>query len=151
MKCIVILLLCCLPMAALAQTKRHRRAEEILQMEDRWRESQHRNDKTAFDQILSPDLTFIGTSGSFRNKDDFISSRNDSWIPRAESYTYSEIAVRFYGGSAVVTGREATTGMGVAFQGRFIHVWAKSKREVAIGGYTKNGDHALVAQRRPTT
>ncbi|HJP95803.1 MAG TPA: nuclear transport factor 2 family protein [Candidatus Saccharimonadales bacterium] len=127
MKRIIMLLLCCLPIGALAQTKSHRRAEEILQMEDRWREAQHRNDKTAFDQILSPDLTFIGTSGSFRNKDDFINSRNDSWIPRAESYTYSEITVRFYGGSAIVTGREATTGKGVAFQARFTHVWAKSK------------------------
>src|SRR4030095_16832668 len=130
-----MLLLCFLPISALAQTKSHRRAEEILQMEDRWREAQHRNDKTAFDELLSPDLTFVGTSGSFRNKEHFIGSRTDSWIPRAETYTYSEMTVRFYGSSAIVTGREATTGKGVEFQARFTHVWARNKgkwRLVAI-------------------
>ena len=123
-KTIILLVLCCLPIGGFAQTAGPRRAE-ILRLEDRWREAQHRNDKTAFDQLLSPDLTFIGTSGSFRSKTDFIASRNNSLIPSANTYTYSEISVRFYGGTAVVTGREETTGTGVTFQGRFTHVWAK--------------------------
>ena len=120
----ILLVLCCLPAGGFAQTAGPRRTE-ILRLEDRWREAQHRNDKAAFDQLLSPDLTFIGTSGSFRNKNGFIASRNSSGIPRANTYTYSEISVRFYGGTAIVTGREATTGTGVTFQGRFTHVWAK--------------------------
>jgi ketosteroid isomerase-like protein len=97
--------------------------------------SQHQNDKDAYDQLLSADLTFIGTSGSFRDKTGFIASRKDSWIPRSETYTYSEMTVRFYGSAAIVTRREATTGTGVAFQGRFTHVWAKRQgrwRLVAI-------------------
>ena len=109
--------------------------KEILRLEDRWREAQHQNDKDAYDQLLSADLTFIGTSGSFRHKTSFIASRKDSWIPRSETYTYSEMTVRFYGSAAIVTGREATTGTGVAFQGRFTHVWAKRQgrwRLVAI-------------------
>jgi len=124
MKTTILLVLCCLPIGGFAQTVSPRRAE-ILRLEDRWREAQHRNDKAAFDQLLSADLTFIGTSGSSRSKTDFIASRKDSWIPRANTYTYSEISVRFYGGTAIVTGREATTGTGVTFQGRFTHVWAK--------------------------
>jgi uncharacterized protein (TIGR02246 family) len=123
-KTIILLVLCCLPARGFAQVASPRRAE-ILRLEDLWREAQHRNDKAAFNQLLSPDLTFIGTSGSFRNKTDFIASRTDSWIPRADTYTYSEISVRFYGGTAIVTGREATTSTGVTFQGRFTHVWAK--------------------------
>ena len=123
-RAVITFLLCCSPAGVIAQTTAQAR-KEILRLEDRWREAQHQNDKTTYDQLLSADLTFIGTSGSFRDKTSFIASRNDSWIPRSETYTYSEMTVRFYGNAAVVTGREATTGAGVAFQGRFTHVWAK--------------------------
>ena len=107
----------------------------ILALEDKWRVAQHRNDIEAFMAILSPDLTFIGSSGSLRDRSDFIASRSASWIPRAASYEYSDLRVRVFGRVAVVTGREATTGDGVAFQGRFTHVWAEQSgvwRLVAI-------------------
>lgn len=133
-RAVIIFLLCCSPVAVMAQNTIQAR-KEILRLEDRWREAQHQNDKDAYDQLLSADLTFIGTSGSFRDKTGFIASRKDSWIPRSETYTYSEMTVRFYGSAAIVTGREATTGTGVAFQGRFTHVWAKRQgrwRLVAI-------------------
>ena len=108
---------------------------KILALEDKWRAAQHRNDVEAFMALLSPDLTFIGTSGSLRDRSDFIASRAASWIPRAATYEYSELRVRVFGSVAVVTGREATTGKGVAFQGRFTHVWAEQSgvwRLVAI-------------------
>ena len=125
-RAVIAFLICCSPAGVIAQT-RAQPGKEILRLEDRWREAQQRNDEAAYDQLLSSDLTFIGTSGSFRNKTGFIASRKDSWIPRAETYTYSELTVRFYGGTAIVTGREATTGAGVTFQGRFTHVWARRK------------------------
>ena len=133
-RAVVIFLFCCSPVGVMAQNTIQAR-KEILRLEDRWREAQHQNDKDAYDQLLSADLTFIGTSGSFRDKTSFIASRKDSWIPRSDTYTYSEMTVRFYGSAAIVTGREATTGTGVAFQGRFTHVWAKRQgrwRLVAI-------------------
>ena len=133
-RAVIIFLLCCSPVGVMAQNTIQAR-KEILRVEDRWREAQHQNDKDAYDQLLSVDLTFIGTSGSFRDKTSFIASRKDSWIPRSETYTYSEMTVRFYGSAAIVTGHEATTGTGVAFQGRFTHVWAKRQgrwRLVAI-------------------
>jgi len=133
-RAVIIFLLCCSPIGVMAQNTIQAR-KEILRLEDRWREAQHQNDKDAYDQLLSADLTFIGTSGSFRDKTSFIASRKDSWIPRSDTYTYSEMTVRFYGSAAIVTGREATTGTGVAFQGRFTHVWAKRQgrwRLVAI-------------------
>ena len=98
---------------------------KILVLEDQWRAAQHKNDVAAFMALLSPDLTFIGTSGSLRDRADFIASRAASSIPRATTYQYSELRVRVFGSVAVVTGREATTGAGVAFQGRFTHVWAE--------------------------
>ena len=133
-RAVITFLLCCSPVGVMAQNTIQAR-KEILRLEDRWREAQHQNDKDAYDQLLSADLTFIGTSGSFRDKTSFIASRKDSWIPRSDTYTYSEMTVRFYGSAAIVTGREATTGTGVAFQGRFTHVWAKRQgrwRLVAI-------------------
>ena len=103
----------------------HQVESKILVLEDRWRVAQHKNDVDAFLTLLSPDLTFIGTSGSLRDRSDYIASRVASWIPRAATYEYSELRVRVFGSVAVVTGREVTTGTGVAFQGRFTHVWAE--------------------------
>jgi uncharacterized protein (TIGR02246 family) len=97
----------------------------ILALEDRWRVAQHKNDAEAFLTLLSPDVTFIGTSGSLRDRRGFISSRTSSSIPRAATYEYSELRVRVFGQVAVVTGREKTTGARVGFQGRFTHVWAE--------------------------
>jgi len=108
---------------------------QILALEEKWRVAQHRNDAAAFQELLSPDLTFIGTSGSLRNRSDFIASRSSSVLPRARTYEYSELRVRAFGPVAIVTGREATTGPGVAFAGRFTHVWAEDSgrwRLVAI-------------------
>src|SRR5262249_37373732 len=88
----------------------------ILALEDKWRVAQHRNDVAAFLALLSPDLTFIGTSGSLRNRSDYIASRDSSWIPRATTYEYSELRVRVFGPVAVVIGREATTGRELRFK-----------------------------------
>ena len=118
------LLLCCAQAAG--HTASDRRGRQILRLEEEWRAAQRRNDRGAFGRLLSAaDVTFIGTSGSFRDKAGFIASRGGSWIPHAEAYTYTEVLVRFYGGAAVVTGVEATTGEGVTARGRFTHVWAK--------------------------
>jgi len=127
-----LLVLCaCLSPAAIATAAPEASQLEstILALEDKWRVAQHSNDVAAFLALLSPDLTFIGTSGSLRDRPDYIASRGSSVLPRAETYEYSELRVRVFGPVAVVTGREATTGPGVAFQGRFTHVWARDSGE----------------------
>ena len=98
----------------------------ILTLEERWRAAQHANDTLTFTALLAPDLTFIGTSGSLRDRADFIHSRAGSSMPRAATYAVDELRVRLYDSVAVVTGREATTGDSVSFTGRFTHVWARS-------------------------
>jgi len=110
---------------------------EILRLEDQWRLAQKANDAKAFMTLLAPDLTFIGTSGSLRDRSDYMASRSGSWIPRAETYEYSELRVRMFGDVAIVTGREVTTGEGVSGAGRFTHVWA-----------ARSGEWRLVAIQR---
>jgi uncharacterized protein (TIGR02246 family) len=97
--------------------------QAIVRLEENWRAAQQHNDTSAFAQLLAPDLTFIGTSGSLRDRADYVASRAGSWIPRAASFRVTELRVRLYGNTAVVTGRESTTGTGVTYSGRFTHVW----------------------------
>jgi len=125
---IVILALVC-GVAAIAGSDGGGAESQIRRLEDEWRRAQKASDTAAFMKLLSPDLTFIGTSGSLRDRAGFIASRTDSSIPRAASYEISELRVRVLEDVAVVTGREATTGSGTAFQGRFTHVWARQSGE----------------------
>jgi uncharacterized protein (TIGR02246 family) len=97
----------------------------VLRLEDDWRVAKHKNDTAALLSLLASDVTFIGTSGSLRDRADYIASRATSSIPRASTYEYSELRVRVLGPVAIVTGRAATTGQGVAFQARFTDVWAQ--------------------------
>jgi hypothetical protein len=95
----------------------------ILRLERAWWDAQQHDDTVVFMRLLAPDLTFIGTSGSLRDRASFIASRQGSWIPRAATFTLTELRVRVYGTVAVVTGRGATTGAGVAGSARFTDVW----------------------------
>ncbi|HJQ55200.1 MAG TPA: nuclear transport factor 2 family protein [Gemmatimonadaceae bacterium] len=96
----------------------------IRRLEEQWRAAQQSNDTAAFRRLLAPDVTFIGTSGSLRDREGYIASRAQSWIPRATAFTVDELRLRPYGMAMIVTGRETTTGKGVAARGRFTHVWS---------------------------
>jgi len=96
----------------------------IRRLEDQWRAAQQANDTAAFRKLLAPEVTFIGTSGSLRDRDGYIASRAQSWIPRAARFTVDGLRLRAYGTVVIVTGRETTAGTGVAAQGRFTHVWS---------------------------
>lgn len=121
-------------LAASAETPQ---ADTVLRLEEDWRLAQHKNDRAALLALLAPDVTFIGTSGSLRDRDDYIASRAASSIPRSPTYEYSELRARVFGSVVIVTGREATTGKVTAFQGRFTHVWAQ-----------RDGEWQLVAIQR---
>lgn len=97
----------------------------IRALEEQWRVAQRMNDTTAFKTLLAPDVTFIGTSGSLRDRAGYMASRGSSWIPRAQTFEFSELTVRRFGSVAIVTGRGETTGPGVAAQTRFTDVWAE--------------------------
>jgi len=109
----------------------------IRQLEDRWRVAQQTNDTAAFHQLLAPDVSFIGTSGSLRDRADYIASRAGSWIPRSTSFTVDQLRIRSYGTVVIVTGRGKTTGAGTQATARFTDVWAH-----------RNGTWTLVAIQR---
>ena len=121
---LLIVLFVCSAVALNGQTRRPTRRAQILHLEEAWRSAQQHNDKAAFDRLLAPEVSFVGTSGSLRDKAGFIASRGGSWIPRATTYTVEVVSVRFYGRVAIVTGIGETTGEGVADKARFTHVWA---------------------------
>lgn len=104
----------------------------IRRLEERWRAAQQANDTAAFSELLAPDVTFIGTSGSLRDRADYIASRSRSWIPRATAFTVDELLLRFYGTVVIVTGRETSTGSGIAATGRFTHVWVRRNESWAL-------------------
>ena len=122
---LVLCFLICTSVVLAGQSTRSSRKSEILRLEDAWRTAQHHNDGVAFDRLLAPDVSFVGTSGSLRDKKGYAASRAGSWIPRAATYTVRDLSVRFYGRVAIVTGTEETTGEGVTNKGRFTHVWAR--------------------------
>jgi uncharacterized protein (TIGR02246 family) len=97
----------------------------IRRLEERWRAAQQANDTTAFKELLAPDVTFIGTSGSLRDRADYIASRSASWIPKSTSFTVDALRLRTFGTVVVVTGRGITTGAGTHAEARFTHVWAR--------------------------
>ena len=98
-------------------------ARTIIQLEDAWRAAQWHTDTAAFLRLLAPDVTFIGTSGSFRTRAEYIASRTGSTIPQATAFAVTELKVRLFGGTVVVTGRATTTGPH-ADSARFTDVWA---------------------------
>ena len=110
--------------ATLGPQARQPSVSTILELEERWRAAQQVNDTAAFMKLLAPDLTFIGTSGTVRDRASYIQSRATSWISSASTYTIDDVRVRLFDSVAVVTGREATTGKGITASGRFTHVWA---------------------------
>jgi hypothetical protein len=122
---LLLTVLLCSSCALAAQSKRPSRKADILRLEEDWRSAQQHNDRAAFDRLLAPEVTFVGTSGSLRDKKDYIASRAGSSIPRAATYTVHDLSVRFYGWTAIVTGTEETTGEGITYKGRFTHVWAR--------------------------
>jgi len=122
-----------LPATILSQQSASRGVEtSIRRLEEQWRVAQQANDTMAFHELLSPGVTFIGTSGSLRDRAGYIASRAGSWIPRSAQFTVSELRIRVYGTAVVVTGRETSAGPGVAATGRFTHVWARDGNAWAL-------------------
>ena len=97
----------------------------IRRLEDQWCAAQQANDSAAFHELLAPDVTFIGTSGTLRDRAEYIASRSGSWIPKATSFTIDELRVRTYDTVVIVTGRGTTTGAGTEARVRFTDVWAR--------------------------
>jgi ketosteroid isomerase-like protein len=116
----------CFPVALSAQRSAGNRVDAtIRQLEERWRVAEQANDTAEFRGLLAPDVTFIGTYGTLRDRAGYIASRSGGWMPPSAQFDIDELRVRPYGATVIVTGRETETGPGARARGRFTHIWAR--------------------------
>jgi ketosteroid isomerase-like protein len=103
---------------------------EILSLEEARNQAVLHGDVTALDRMTSDDYTFITLRGELRTKSDILKGFASGSF-HYESRQISDLNVRVYGDSAVVTGRSVQKGMenGKDYSGdyRFTRVYVKEK------------------------
>src|SRR6266581_8158056 len=108
-----------------AQTTAER---EILRLEDARNQAVIHGDVTALDRMTSDDYTFITLRGELRTKSDILKGFASGSF-HYDSRQVSDLKVRVYGGTAIVTGRSVQKGIenGKDYSGdyRFTRVYVK--------------------------
>jgi ketosteroid isomerase-like protein len=103
---------------------------EILNLEEARNQAVLNGDVTALDRMTSDDYTFITLRGELRTKSDILKGFASGSF-HYESRQISDLNVRVYGNTAIVTGRSAQKGMenGKDYSGdyRFTRVYVKEK------------------------
>lgn len=101
---------------------------EVLEMEDHAKAAALHNDAAFTERMLADDYIAIGPLGTVITKRDSVSARQAAQL-HYDSIELSEIVVRIYGDTAVVTARAEVKGkdLGEDFSGpyRFTRVWVK--------------------------
>jgi ketosteroid isomerase-like protein len=122
---VLFFVLLLLPFAAGAEDAR----QDILAADARRFDAMIRVDPAALDGLLADDLTYTHSSGQAETKAQFLESLKAGKI-RYLSAQPSDVAVRLYGETAVVTGRaeikEVLGGQEAVLPLRFTEVWVKS-------------------------
>ena len=103
---------------------------EILNLEETRNQAVLHGDVTALDRMTSDDYTFITLRGELRTKSDILKGFASGSF-HYDSRQISDLKVRVYGDTAVVTGRSVQKGMenGKDYSGdyRFTRVYVKQK------------------------
>lgn len=101
---------------------------QILELERESKDAALRRDAAFTERILADDYVAIGPLGDVITKADTIAARKRAQL-HYDSIAYSEMVVRVYGNTAVVTARADVMGkdLGEDFSGpyRFTRVWVK--------------------------
>ena len=102
--------------------------EQILKLEDDWIRGLETRDRQLLDQIVAKDFTFIEPNGTVLGRDEYLADRSSD-IADVESFTSSEMKVRVYGTSALVSGvahiTERRRGNRYRFSLRWKEFWLK--------------------------
>lgn len=102
--------------------------QQVLDLERQAREATLKRDPEFSERTLSDDYVAITPLGQVINKSDTVSARRSGQL-RYESIDISEMVVRLYGNTAVVTARAEVRGrdLGEEFNGpyRYTRVWVK--------------------------
>lgn len=101
---------------------------EVLELERRTKDAMVHSDAAFTERSLAENYIAIGALGNVITKGDVVAARRTSQL-HYESVDFSEVAVRVYGDTAIVTARAEVKGtdLGQDFSGpyRFTRVWVK--------------------------
>ena len=101
---------------------------EVLELEHRTKDAMVHNDASFTEHSLAENYIAIGPLGEVITKGEVVAARRTSKL-HYESVEFSEVAVRVYGDTAIVTARAEVKGtdLGQDFSGpyRFTRVWVK--------------------------
>ncbi|HEY1264031.1 MAG TPA: nuclear transport factor 2 family protein [Terriglobales bacterium] len=116
------------PTAPTRTTREQAMIREVLELERHTTEAALRNDANFTERMVANDYLAIGPLGNVITKRDSMNVRRRSQV-HYDSIEVSELVVRIYGETAVVTGRADVRGNdgGEDFSGpyRFTRVWVK--------------------------
>ena len=102
--------------------------DELIDLENRRFEAMTKQDAEALSEILADDLIYTHSSAKVESKTEFISSMT-SGRTKYESIEPSDVKVRQYGDTAVITGHAklhvSANGRDNKFEVRFTDVYAK--------------------------
>jgi ketosteroid isomerase-like protein len=105
---------------------------QIYELERQSRDAAIQRDAGFSQSVLSEDYLAIGPLGQFVTKADTIAARQHSQV-KFDSIHISEMKIRIYGDSAIVTARAEVKGtdLGEDFSGPYLYtrVWAKLNNE----------------------
>lgn len=120
---------CCLPAvglvllltAGVAQSKpskpgmpraeRHESRQEILQLEQKWKDAVIQHNAAAMENLLSEDYIGISSSGTLESKEQTLANLKNG-VLSLTTLDISDRKVRFYGTTAVVTSKAEVSGNG---------------------------------------
>jgi hypothetical protein len=116
------------PSEKTASTHEEEVIREVLELERHTKDAMVHNDAVFTEKLLADNYIAIGPLGDVITKADTVASRRTSQL-HYQSFDVSEIAVRVYGETAIVTARAEVKGtdLGQDFSGpyRFTRVWVK--------------------------
>ncbi len=116
----------------------------ILQLEEESKQAAIRRDVAFAETTLADNYVAIGPLGTVTSKEATIAARKNSQV-RYDSIELSEVVVRVFGSTAVVTGRADVKGkdLGEDFSGpyRFTRVWVKRNGQWQAVSYQATVTH----------
>jgi len=105
---------------------------QIYELERQSRDASIQRDAAFSERILSDDYLAIGPLGQFVTKADTVAARRQSQV-KFDSIHISNLKIRVYGDTAIVTGRAEVRGsdLGEDFSGPYLYtrIWAKVNNE----------------------
>ena len=93
------------------RAERHESRQEILQLEQKWKDAVIARNVAAMDDLLSDDYIGITSSGTLESKEQTLANLKNG-ILSLRSIDMSDRKVRFYGTTAVVTSKAEVSGNG---------------------------------------